>query len=147
MNKYVITILSALCLCGCNRIIDYEYTTILTIKNNCAHTVAIKGSSGIYTLECLINPGESYSGKGNEEIPWIPEFFTGSNCSVIFDSKLAVDHGEIQEHSICRAESYTVKTSGRHKTKSEYTYIFTDEDYERAVAAMQAAESNTIQRP
>ncbi len=135
MNKHIIIILSILCLCGCNRLVEYDYTTILILKNNSSHTIAIKGNSDIYKMDCSINSGESYSGIESEDMPLPVGFLFGGRCIVTFDDKIEVEHSTTTERSLCNENSYSVKVSGRHDTETTYTYVFTDEDYERAVAA------------
>ena len=78
-------------------------------------------------------PNEHYSRAiSNEPIWWIMK----DGCVVTFDDEIAVDHRNTDiEHNLCDEDSYTVEVSGRHNTEFTYTYVFTDEDYERAVAA------------
>ena len=140
MNKYIITILTALCLCGCNRIIEYHYTTILAFENKSNHTIEIKVYAGNSRekepWECIIKPNENYSHTKGGDLPWIIWYIMDDGCVVTFDDEIEVDHRNTNiEHNLCDESSYTAKVSGQHDTKTTYTYTFTDEDYERAVAA------------
>lgn len=139
MNKYIITILAVLYLCGCNTTIDYYYTTILTFENHSSHTIEIKVDAGNSREKepwgCTIKPNEHYlhirTDDGPAPVYWIME----DGCVVIFDDETEIDHCHTQiEHNLCDKNSYSVKVSGKHDTKREYTYTFTDEDYDRAVA-------------
>jgi len=143
MNKIITLLLSGVCMfaTSCKIDVEYAYTTTLTLKNQSSHSITIKGSDNEYILDCTIHPGESYSCQDNfGESPWYPVLFTGIRCFVCFDDNIKIVHGltfdDIPiEHNICDENSYTVEVSGRHKTKFVYTYTFTDEDYDRAVAA------------
>jgi len=90
-------------------------------------------------LDFVIASGETYSDSASGYII-APVLFTGIRCFVCFDDNIKTVHGltfdDIPiEHNICDENSYTVEISGRHETECEYTYTFTDEDYDRAVAA------------
>ncbi len=147
MNKIIYILLSSICLfvTGCGIDVDYAYHTTLTFKNESSHTISIKGNSNEYILDCSINSGESYSCQKGGDSPHPPQYFVGYRCIVIFNNSIEVIHSEFStdphiEHNLCDEDSYTAKVSGRHDTETTYTYIFTDEDYERAVAANAESE-------
>lgn len=140
MNKYIIAILTALCLCNCNNLIEYYYTTILVFENKSSHSVEIKVYAGNSrekeSWECIVKPNESYSHIKGGDAPGVIWHIMDNGCVVTFDNEIAVDHRNTDiEHNLCDESSYTVKVSGRHDTETTYTYVFTNEDYERAVAA------------
>lgn len=91
-------------------------------------------------MDCSINSGESYSGIESEDMPLPVGFLFGGRCIVTFDDKIEVEHSTTTERSLCNENSYSVKVSGRHDTETTYTYVFTDKDYERAVAANAESE-------
>lgn len=154
MNKFIFILLSSVCMfaTSCGIDIDYIYKTTLTFKNESSHKIKINvDSNNIHWKEpwdCIIKPNESYSHVVSDDPHGIIWWILGDGCIVIFDDEIVVDHRNTNiEHNLCYESSYTVKVSGRHDTKTTFTYVFTDEDYDRAVASMQAAESNTIQQP
>ncbi len=139
MNKIITLLLANICLfaTGCKIEEEYIYTTKLTFKNESAHKIKINIGSESSLAEtswsCAVMPDEHYSRTiDNGSIWWVME----DGCIVIFDDEIVVDHRNTTiEHNLCCESSYTVKVSGRHDTEITYTYIFTDEDYDRAVAA------------
>lgn len=142
MNKIIIILLSGACLftTSCKRDIEYGYATILTFENKSSHTVDIKVDSKIIHWQkpwsCTVKPEESYSYTKGGNTPLTPQMIMCDGCIVTFDGEMSVDHRNTDiAHNLCNDNSYTVKISGRHDTKSEYTYTFTDEDYNRAAAA------------
>lgn len=139
MNKTITLLLSVLCLYGCDRIIDHERITTIIIENKSSHTVEIKDNNGSdfaqKPINCVLHSGESYSDCRYDEGLLKPTVFTGFSCMVIFDDTVEIDHEKSTAHSICDDASYIIEISGRHDTESTCTYIFTDEDYDRAVAA------------
>ena len=52
---------------------------------------------------------------------------------VVFDNKYEITHTDDMPHSLFNVASYSVDISHRQMTE-DYTYTFTDEDYEYAVA-------------
>lgn len=142
MNKIIYILLSSISLfaAGCGIDVEYAYHTTLTFKNESSYTISIKGNSDEYILDCSINSDESYSCNKGGGIPRHPQCFVGNRCIVIFNNSIEVIHSEFStdphiEHNLCDEDSYTVEVSGRHDTETTYTYVFTDEDYERVVAA------------
>lgn len=146
MNKHVLIILSCICLVGCNNGDIYEHLTIaeITFTNNSSHTITVKSDNNPYvsgqsSLEFSIAPGKSYqkSCTGNTYVPE-PRHITGMRCFVIFDKIIEITHGITSSdksitHNICDYDSFVITHNSEHKIT--YTYTFTDEDYERAVAA------------
>jgi len=143
MNKIITLLLSSVCLfaTSCEIDVDYYYTTILTYKNNSSHIIEINANSTnpheMMPWSCSINPGESYSHTDNSSGPGTIWYIMIMDGGVItFDNEITVDHHNTDiAHNLCDENSYTVEISGRHETECEYTYTFTDEDYDRAVAA------------
>ena len=139
MNKIIYILLSCICLFAASCEIEEEYicTTKLIFKNESQHKVEINVDSESIlenkSWSCTMMSNEHYSRLiDNGSIWWV----MGNGCVVTFDDEIAVDHRNTNiEHNLCDESSYTIKKSGRHDTVITYTYIFTDEDYERAVAA------------
>lgn len=147
MNKIIYILLSCICLfaTGCGIDVDYAYQTTLTFKNESSHKIEINVDSKIHhekePWSCIIKPKESYSHIKGGDSPWIIWYIMNDGCVVTFDDEIAVNHRNTDiEHNLCNEDSYTVKVSGRHDTETTYTYVFTDEDYERAVAANAESE-------
>ena len=146
MNKIIALLLFIACLfvTGCKRIcVLYECTTTIVMENKSNHTIEIKDNNQnnkyIFIknpINCILQPGDKYSDNlYGEMCTYQPMDFTGYSCITIFDNEIEIDHSTLSEHSLCRQDSYSFRISGRHDTETTYTYVFTDEDYERAVAA------------
>ena len=147
MNKLVKILFSSICLlvASCAIEVEYIYTTILTFENHSSHTIEIRVDAGDSREKepwgCTIKPNEHYSHIIAGDGPYPVWFIMEDGCVVIFDGEIETDHCHTQiEHNLCDKNSYSVKVSGKHKTKREYTYTFTDEDYDRAVAASRESE-------
>lgn len=147
MNKYIIIVISALCLCSCKSLTDYSFLTVMTIKNDSSHTVTVEtdtkyfgGSYHDSPLNATILSESSYSTqKIIPYTPGLPINFIGERCIITFDDNIEVAHShktwdKLIEHNMCDVESYTLNKS-KDDSRHEYIYTFTDEDYERAVAA------------
>lgn len=129
----------------------HVYCTSITYINDSSHiiefSIAATDVSGAFnqTTDIALKPTESYTFsynvKGDGYIS--PYYITGYCTVVVFDNEIKVTHYSpdwdetdgIKEHSICDNDSYECDASGKHDYNRRYTYIFTDDDYDRAVAA------------
>ncbi len=148
MNKYIIIILAALCFCACKKgyvCVLADSVTILTIENNSSHNITIKPDSKYISYsEINIPSGDKYVAEKCNEVPMDPHDFIDYRSIVIFDNDIEIVHSSkiLMEHSLYDNNSYIYNKSklNKYSDKFEYTYTFTDEDYDRAVAMNANAE-------
>ena len=148
-KSLTIILLSALFLYDCQ--IDDESMEKGTVvyTNDSIHTIAVQTDrqhiADGQPLDFVIASGETYctSAIGYDILPM---FFSGVRCLVRFDNDMEIIHGKVFdgitiEHDICEYDSYecTLKTKKGIQYWT-YIYTFTDEDYERAVAANAESE-------
>lgn len=136
MKKYILTILTALCLCGCEK--HYLETNIINFENKSSHTIEINAAQNFSrSCNCIIKPNDTYSYIAIVE-PGIGLRAIICPYTIKFDDEIEIDDTANVGHDLDNSNSYSIKTSGKPDTKKytyTYTYTFTDEDYNRAVAA------------
>ena len=128
-------------LSGCIR--DYYNSAKFIIDNNSSHKIRLTSESSERwrnnRVDVTVMPNESYkSDKIVEEAVGL-ENFIGEKVLVIFDDETEFVYmrktynGEFLENNICYDDCWNIHSTSKHS--KEWLFSFTDEDYERAVAA------------
>lgn len=156
MKNSLIRIVATICIAATAALlfsaccIYYVSSTGITYINNSSHNIEFSLKSRDHlgytqTTDIALKPTEShtfsYNVSGGGYIS--PHDFTGYCTVIVFDNEIGIKHYSpnwdetdgIKEHSVCDDNSYECDTSGKHDYNRRYTYTFTDEDYDRAVAA------------
>lgn len=138
-KKFIPTLIVCLLLVSCGTDIDYGYSSTVIYENHSSHEITVSvGVNDLMVADFTLTSGESIefntSGMGDIcpplEISLLPH-----EAFVWFDKKAVMCNRYTDDntpHNICRATSY--ETIKNEKRAQKYRYIFTDEDYEYALA-------------